>query len=107
MRTGGIALEELLHVLVNQRVVDEVFTEGVLLLLVWQFAIDEEIGDIWKFELRCQFFDWIASVTKNALFPIDKGDSTLARAGVAVARVDRNETGCGPQFRDVDADFAL
>lgn len=39
--------------------------ERMILLLCWEFTIDEEIGDFEEVGLFCELFDWVAAISQN------------------------------------------
>jgi hypothetical protein len=44
---------------------------------------------------------------QHAPLAVDEGDGALAGARVAVTRIERDQTGLGPQLADVDRSFVL
>ena len=107
MRRRREALEELLHVLVNEGVIREVFLELLQLRDVRQLAVDEQVADLHEARLCRDLLDRIAAVAEDPLLAVDEGDAALARAGVREPAVNRDRASRGTKLRDVDPDLVL
>ena len=106
MRVRREALEELLHVLVDEAVARQLLAPGRELLGVRQMAVDQQEGDLGETRLL-ELFDRVTAVAQDPLVAVDEGDRALAGAGVAVAVVERNRSRLVAQFRDIDPDFTF
>ena len=105
MRGGRVAFKELLHVFVNQAVMGQFRLEIGELLQIRQMPIDEQVADLDEIGPN-HLFDRISAIQENAFLAVDKGNLTLARAGVAVAVVHGDGAGVRPQLGDVDGYFS-
>jgi hypothetical protein len=99
----GVALEELLHVLVDQRVTRDLAGEVGPLLLVRELPVDQQVGDLEERGALGQLFDRVAAVLEDPLVTVDEGDRAAAGAGVAVRGVVGDCSGGGTKCGDVDA----
>ena len=81
--------------------------KGGELLLVGQFAIDQEVRDLQEIAVGGELLDRIAAVAEDAAVAVEKGDRALRRAGVGVALVERRAAAGGEQLGDVEAPFAF
>ena len=104
---AGEAVENFEQPLVDGRVLADAVDEGVELRLVRPVAVDQQVGGFEEAAAFGQFFDGNAAVLEDALLGVDEGDGALARAGVAVAGVEGDVAGFGPQGGDVDGPLAL
>ena len=87
MRIVVEALHELPRPLVHERVVGDVVRPLRQLRLVWQFAVDDQVGGFEEGALLRKLFDWVAAVLQDARVPIDVGDCAPARGRVRERRV--------------------
>ncbi len=102
MRLGRETLEVVLHAFVKQLVIGEHLGKLLQLGAGRQLAPDKEMGDLDERRLLSQLFDRDAAIAQNALLAIDESNRTLARTRVAVAVVEGDITGLGPEAGDVD-----
>jgi len=93
-RVGVVAeaLDELLHVLVHERVGRDLVVPGLELRLRRQLAVDQEVGDLQVARSLCELLDRVAAVLEDALVAVDERDRRAARRGVHERRVVRHET---------------
>ena len=91
MRVVAEALHEILQVLMHHRVGLDVLFPGAVVLLVWQFAFDHQVGDLEIVAVLGQFLDRIAAVAQDPFFAVDEGHLALARGGVGEGRVVRHQ----------------
>ncbi len=90
MGVGREPFEMELHVFVQHFVLGQQVGEPAKLRLVGQVAIDQQIGDFDEGGFFRQFLDGIPAIAQDAFFPVDERDLAAARAGVAVAVVQRD-----------------
>ena len=55
-----------------------------MLYLGWKFSIDQQIGNLQKRCLLCQFLNGISSILQNALVAINEADCTLHHGRVLI-----------------------
>ena len=80
-------VDELLGLLVDQRVRHHDVHELVELAAGREFAEVEQVGHLEKAALLGQLLDRIAAVAQDALVAVDEGDAALAGRGVHEARI--------------------
>ena len=102
-----VRLEELLHVLVDQRVPPQPGAEVLELLFVGQLAVDQQVADLDEGRLLRELLDGVAAVAEDPLLAVDEGDRAAAGTGVAVARVQCDRAGQAPEGVALDRHFAL
>jgi hypothetical protein len=78
VRRRGKALEVVLHHLVEVLVLGEQVRQLVELGLLGQVAAGEQVRGLDEGRLLRELFDGNPAVAKDALFPVDEGDSALA-----------------------------
>ena len=103
------AVEEALHVLVQERVAADAEAELVELVARRELAVDQEVR---RLEVRRgvaldELLDRDAAVAQDPLVAVDVGDRRLAGAGVHVAVVERDDAGLRAQLGDVGAELVL
>ena len=88
-RVGVVAepVEELLHVLVDERVVVDPVDERLVRLLARQLALEDQLRDLEEVGLLGELLDRVAAVAQDPLAAVDERDPALARRRVLVARV--------------------
>ena len=96
------AVDELLDVLVDERVVRDVVLPGCELLLVGELAVDQQVGHLEERALLGQLVDRIAAVAQDPGGAIDEGHRAAAARGVRERRV----VGQQPEIIVVDLDLA-
>ena len=96
-----------LEVLVEEGVDPDVVVERVQLLLVRQFAVDEEVAHLVEGGVLREVRDVVPAVAENPVRTVDVGDVGERRAGVDVAGVDRGEAGLGEHLPERDTVVAL
>ena len=87
----AVALHELLHVLVHERVDRDLVRPLVQLRLVRQLAVHEQVGDLEVRRLLGELLDRIAAVLEDALVAVDVGDRRSTRGRVHEGRVIRHQ----------------
>ena len=107
VRSPREVIEEVAHVLVEHRVDVEHRREVAPLLLVRQFAVDQQIGYLDEHGLADQLLDRNPPVAENPLLAVDEGDAAVAGGGVHEARVKRDVTGFTAQRTDIDTLLAF
>ena len=107
MRSARKVVEEVTHILVQQRIVVEHFGEIATLLLVRHRSMHKQIGDLNKRTGLDQFFDRDAAVTQNSALAVDESDAAVARSGVHEPRVNRDESGLLSELGDIKCFFAF
>ena len=100
-------IEEMAHILVQQRIDVEQRRELQPLLLGRQFAVDQQIGDLDEGGLLDQLLNRNAAITQNSPLPVHKGDLAVAGGGIHEARVEGHITGFTAEPGDVDRLFPL
>jgi hypothetical protein len=95
MRRGGEALEEVLHVLVQQRMPREVLAPVAELRLVRKFAVDEQVSRLDEGRAFGELFDGDAAITQDALVAVDERDRAPRRRRVHEGGIERHV----PRFR--------
>ena len=101
------AVEQLLHVLVQQRVAGELVLEALELGGRRQLAVDQQVADLGEGGVLGDLVDRVAAVAQDPLLAVDKGDRARAGARVAVRRVVGDGAGGAAQRGDVDSDLVL
>jgi hypothetical protein len=101
------ALEELLQVLVQHRVVGHVVRELRQLRRARQLLVQQQPHHLDEMALLRELFDRVAGVAQDALLAVQEGDLRQAGAGVAEARVVGDGAGLGAQLANVDGDFTF
>jgi hypothetical protein len=109
LRVRREAVEEALHVLVQERVLADGEAELVALADRGQLAVDEEVR---RFEERRLFvigelLDRVAAIAEDAEVAVDVRDRRLRGTGVHVAVVEGDQAGLAAELRDVDGPFVL
>ena len=107
VRSPREVIEEVAHVLVEHRVDVEHRREVAPLLLVRQFAVDQQIGHLDEHGLADQLLNRNPPVAENPLLAVDEGDAAVAGGGVHEARVKRDVTGFTAQRTDIDTLLAF
>src|SRR6185295_19290722 len=90
VRARRVALEELLHVLVDQAVLGQSLAELLDLGPVRQVAVDQQVAGLGELRVAGDLLDRVAAIAEDALLAVDEGDLALARPRVAVARIERD-----------------
>jgi hypothetical protein len=81
------AVDELLDVLVDERVVSDLLDPLLGLGLVGQLAIDQQMGDVEETAVLGEFFDRIPAVAQDASLTIDECDRRPATGRVQERRI--------------------
>ena len=81
------AVDERLHVLVDERVVGDLVHPVLGLLLRRQLAVDQQVRDLEQARVLRQLLDGVAPVAEDPVGTVDVGDVRAAGGGVLVARV--------------------
>ena len=102
VRVRGERVEEVPHLLADERVMRDLPDEPIELLAARQLAPDQEVGDLEEGGVLGQLLDRVAAVAKDALLAVEEGDRARAGSGVGVARVVRDQPGRAAQPADVD-----
>ena len=71
----------------NQGIADHIRPELVQFFNVGQFSGEQKIGDLNEITIVSKFLNVVAPITKNAVFPVQIGDSGLTGTGVHIATV--------------------
>jgi hypothetical protein len=87
----AVALHELLHVLVDERVDGDLVRPLLELRLGRELAVDEQVGDLEVRAVLGELLDRIAPVLEDALVAVDEGDRRTTRRGVHERRVVGHE----------------
>src|SRR3981081_296098 len=94
-------VDQLLDVLVKERVVGDRVHPVVVLGGIGQLTMNQEVGDLEEGGAFGQLLDGIAAVTENAPLPVDKGDRASAARRVQEGRVIAEQTGTRPVACDL------
>ena len=78
-----------------------------VLLLVRQVAFNQQVGNLIEGGVICQFSNIVATVTKDALLTVNKGNLGLGGASGGVAGVEGNKPGFLAELGDIEAGIAL
>ena len=78
MRVGRERVEEVTHLLADERVMHDFRDEPIELLLRRQLAPDEEIGDLEEGGVLGELLDRVAAVAEDALLPVEERDRARA-----------------------------
>src|ERR1051325_5431980 len=92
-----VAVEEVLHVLVNERVTRQRGRERGALRLGRQLAVDQQVAGLDEVALLGELFDRIAAVAQDALLTVEVRDGARRGAGVHVPAVERDVPGLPTQ----------
>src|SRR5207302_10018041 len=87
--------DELLHVLMHERVDGDVVTPLRLLMRVGQLPVDQQVCRLEIRALFCQLLDGIPAVQQDALVAVDERDGAGARSGVHERRVVEHQSVIG------------
>ena len=104
---GGEAFEVMLHAFVEVGGGGEAGAEARELIAGGEAAEDQEPGDFDEVGCCGKFFNGDAAVAEDAGVAVNVGDGGLAGAGVAVALIERDVSGVGAEFGDIDSAFAF
>jgi len=99
-------IEEVDHVLMDQRVFAHIILELVQLCVGRQPAGQEEISNLDEETVLGQLDNVIAAIAKNALFAVKIGDARLAGTGIHETAVQGDITGIAKQGSDIDRPFS-
>ncbi len=102
MRVGWHRVEEVLEVLVNERVAANSVVESFQFARCWEVAVNEKVGDFKEATLGRQLLDRVTSVTQDSLLTIDKRDCRFGCRGVYEALIESVESSRGVKLRDID-----
>lgn len=97
------AAEEVLDVLVDQRVLRDLVLEGRQLVDLGQLAVDQQVRHLKEGGALGQLLDGVTAVPQNPLLTVEVGDRGFIGGGVAVSAVQGDQTGLGSEFPDVEA----
>jgi hypothetical protein len=95
------AVDQLLDVLVQQRVVRDLVEPFLALRFRRQFAVDQEVGDVEEGGVLGQLLDRVAAVAEDALLAVDVGDRAPAARRIQEGRVVADDAGGGAIARDL------
>ncbi len=98
---------ERFHVLVQHRVIANVFAKTFRLVASRQFAVNQQVSGFQKVAILGEDLDRVSAVPQHAVFAVEERDRTAGAAGVDVRFIERDRTGCGSQIADVDSDLPL
>src|SRR5438094_3265682 len=87
MRVVVESIDELLDVLVDDRVVRDVIHPAIQLARRRQLAVQQQVGRLEERALLGELFDWVAAVAQDPLVPVDEADRAAARGRVHERRV--------------------
>ncbi len=102
VRIAAETTEEELHLLVHHGVQRDGVVELVLLLLVRQFAVQQQVAGFEEVAIDGQLLDRIAAILQLALVAVDVGDRGVARGRRHEAGVVGELTGAAVQLADID-----
>ncbi len=101
-RTRREAVEEMNHVLVDQREAVEQIAVALIFRCGRQMAMHQQIRHFDKHALCRQLLDGVAPVAEYALVAVKKGDAAGAGGGVLVAKIKGGIAGLLQQFADIN-----
>src|SRR5690606_18643375 len=101
----GERLEEVFHVLPQQRVAGYRLLVGLQLRLGGELAVLEEVGHLEEAASIGELLDRIATVTEDPFLAVDVADGGAGLGGVGEPAVERDQPGLGPQPSDVYGDL--
>ncbi len=107
MRIAAEAAVEVQHLLVQHGVIGDGVLEVVLLLLLWQLAMQQEVAHLHKVAVLGQILDLVAAMQEDAFFAVDEGDGGLAARRRGEARVVGEHPGLAIELADVNDPRAL
>ena len=87
MRVVMEAVDELLDVLVHERVVRNLVRPRLRLAGARQVAVQEQVRDLEERAVLGEFFDRVSAVPQNALLTVDERDGAAAVGGIQEGRV--------------------
>ena len=96
------AVDELLDVLVHERVVGDLLDPRLRLGRARQLAVQQQVGDLQERAVLGQFLDRVAAVAQDPLLTVDEGDGAAAAGGVQERRI----VGQQPEVVVADLDLA-
>ena len=91
----------------NQRMARQRLAKRRKLGLVGQLAVDQQVRGLDERGFFRQLFDGITTVAQNTALTVDKSDGALARARVAITRIECDVSGFLAKFRNVDSLLAF
>lgn len=95
-------LEKAVELLVQHRVVGDVFVELGEFRGLGQFAVQQQVADFQEAGLLGQFVDRVAAVQQHALVAVDEGDLAFAGCGGGEPRVVGEDVGLRIELADID-----
>ena len=104
---GGEAVVVLVEPLVQHLVAGHHAAPARELIGRRQLAVDDEPRRLEEGAVLGHLLDRDATVPQDPALAVDEGDRRLARAGIAVPVVERDDTRLGTQLRDVDRNLVL
>ncbi|MCY1381088.1 hypothetical protein D9M69_689620 [compost metagenome] len=102
MRVAAEAAQEEMQLLVHHRVMGDLRVEIGLLVLVGQFAVQDQVADVHEVAVHGQLLDGEAAVQQLALVAVDVRDARFAGSRGHEAGVKRKHTRLAIQLADVD-----
>ena len=100
-------LEEMLHVLAEQRVIGHLGFEIRQLLPRGKRTVDQQVGDFEKRRLLGELLDRVTPMAQDSLIAVDVGHRTLAFRGIAEAAIECEESGLSREMTYVEPGFGL
>ncbi|MCY1527161.1 hypothetical protein D9M68_622190 [compost metagenome] len=102
VRVAAEAAQEEMQLLVHHRVMGDLRVEIGLLVLVGQFAVQDQVADVHEVAVHGQLLDGEAAVQQFALVAVDVRDARFAGGGGHEARVKREHARLAVKLADVD-----
>jgi hypothetical protein len=102
VRVAPEAAEEVVHLLVQHRVVGDAAFEILQLRGGRQFAVEQQVADLEEMRFLGQLVDRVAAMQKLALVAVDEGDRAFAGRGRGEARIVGEHAALRIELADVD-----
>ena len=97
--------EKIQQVFVDQRIFGQKPAESAKLFPGRQFSVNQEPCGFRESRVGRQVFDIVSAVTKNSLFPIDKGYLAFGAARVGITVVQRDKSRFLAELGNIDSLF--
>ncbi len=103
----GEGLEEVFHVLAQQRVAGDRLLELLELVSRGKLPVVEEVGDLQEARLLGQLLDGVAAVAEDPLLAVDVAHRAAGLGGIPEPSVEGDQPQLGAKVGDVDGQLAF